>query len=226
MSQAIRIIRLELPYHLGGVNCYLVTTDTGYVLIDTGTSNRRADLERELDRAGCRPGNLKLILLTHGDFDHSGNAAFLRNKYSAPLAIHAADAGVLESGDMFWNRKTGNAVLRRLSPLLFGFGKAEQCRPDIALEEDSDLAKYGLDARVLSLPGHSLGSIGILTAGGALFCGDLLTNTQRPELNSIMDDRVAANASIEGLKSLKIDTVYPGHGEPFAIESFWTVEKT
>jgi hydroxyacylglutathione hydrolase len=225
MSQAIRTIRLELPYHLGGVNCYLVATDTGHVLIDTGSSNRRAALERELERAVCRPGNLTLIVLTHGDFDHTGNAAYLRNKFAAPLAIHAADAGMLESGDMFWNRKTENGVVRRLSPILFGFGKKERCKPDIFLEEDTDLAKYGLDARVFSLPGHSLGSIGILTGGGDLICGDLLINTKRPELNSIIDDLATAKASVDKLKGLKIKTVYPGHGEPFAIDSFWALEK-
>ena len=210
MSQEIRTIRLRLPYHLGSVNCYLVETDTGRVLIDTGSSNQRADLERELDRAGCRPGNVALIVLTHGDFDHSGNAAYLRNKFAAPLAIHAADAGVLESGDMFWSRKTDNGVLGRLSGRLFGFGKAERCRPDISLDDGFSLSKYGLDA---------------LTAGAGLFCGDLLINTKTPALNSIMDDRVAAKASVESLRSLKINTVYPGHGEPFAMDAFWGQEQ-
>jgi len=69
-----------LPYKLGGVNCYLIETDTGYILIDTGGSNKRTDLEKELESAGCQPGNLKLIVLTHGDFDHTGNAAYLRKK--------------------------------------------------------------------------------------------------------------------------------------------------
>ena len=225
MSQAIRTIHLELPYHLGGVNCYLIVTDTGHVLIDTGPSNRRAALEQELDRAGCRPGNLKLIIMTHGDFDHTGNAAYLHNKYGAPLAIHPADAGVLESGDMFWNRKTGNAFLRKLSPALFGFGKAERCKPDELLDDGSDLSDYGWNAHVLDLPGHSLGSIGILTAGGELFCGDLLTNIERPALNSIIDNLSAAQRSIARLKELKISTVYPGHGEPFAIEALWAAEK-
>jgi hydroxyacylglutathione hydrolase len=41
------------------------------------------------------------------------------------------------------------------------------------------------------------GSVGILTAGGDLFCGDLLENYDRPALNSIMDDLAAANASVE-----------------------------
>jgi len=69
MPQEIKTIRLLLPYHLGSVNCYLIETDTGYILIDTGGSNKRTDLEKELASAGCKPGYLKLIVLTHGDFD-------------------------------------------------------------------------------------------------------------------------------------------------------------
>jgi len=67
----IRTITLALPYGLGRVNCYLVKADAGYVLIDTGVSNHRAALEQELINAGCQPGNLKLVVLTHGDFDHT-----------------------------------------------------------------------------------------------------------------------------------------------------------
>jgi glyoxylase-like metal-dependent hydrolase (beta-lactamase superfamily II) len=59
----------------GGVNCYLITTATGFVLIDTGYAKHRADVEKELENAGCMPEALKLILLTHGD---STTAATLR----------------------------------------------------------------------------------------------------------------------------------------------------
>jgi hypothetical protein len=61
----VKIITLSMPYKLGTVNCYLVETGTGSVLIDTGSSNRRAELEGELTSAGCKPGDLKLIVLTH-----------------------------------------------------------------------------------------------------------------------------------------------------------------
>ena len=73
---------------------------------------------------------------------------------------------------------------------------------------------------MLHLPGHSAGSIGILTSAGDLFCGDLLENTRQPTLNSIMDDVPTAQASIERLKSLIVRTVYPGHGQPFLWEQF------
>jgi glyoxylase-like metal-dependent hydrolase (beta-lactamase superfamily II) len=220
MPPEIRTISLSLPYRLGSVNCYLKETDTGFVLIDTGGSNRRADLEKELESAGCKPGNLELIVLTHGDFDHTGNSAFLREKFGAKTAMHYHDSGMVERGDMFSNRESGNALLRMIVPLLFRFAKSDRFQPDLFIEEGHDLSAYGFDAKVLRLAGHSQGSIGILTAGGDLFCGDLLDNTDKPVVSSIMDDLAAAKASVEKLRGLEIHTVYPGHGKPFPMELF------
>lgn len=62
-------------------------------------------------------------------------------------------------------------------------------------------------------------SIGILTASGDLFCGDLLANLNQPEFWFI-DDSVEADASLKKLKSLKINLVYPGHGKPFLMGQF------
>ena len=64
-----------MPFRLGSVNCYIVAAEGGFVVIDTGASNRRKEVERELENAGCKPGGLKLIILTHGDFDHTGNVS-------------------------------------------------------------------------------------------------------------------------------------------------------
>jgi len=220
MPQEIKTISLPLPYKLGSVNCYLVETKTGYILIDTGGSNKRTGLEKELESAGCQPGNLKLIVLTHGDFDHAGNAAYLRKKFGAKTAMHYGDSGMVERGNMFLNREKSNILIRILAPILFGFGKSERFKPDLYLKDGDGLAEYGLDAKVLHIPGHSKGSIGILTSDGDLFCGDLFENIDKPALNSIMDDPATANTSIEKLKSLKINSVYPGHGESFPMEVF------
>jgi len=220
MPHEIKTISLLLPYRLGSVNCYLIKTDIGHILIDTGCSNRRTGLEKELESAGCKPGNLKLIVLTHGDFDHTGNAAYLRKNFGTKIAMHYDDSGMVERGNMFWNRRKSNIFLRIIAPILFGFGKSQRFKPDSYIEDGDDLSEHGFDAKVLHIPGHSKGSIGILTAGGELFCGDLLENKDKPVINSIMDDSVAANASVEKLKSLKIDTVYPGHGKPFPIRVY------
>jgi len=220
MLQEINTISLSLPYKLGSVNCYLIRTDTSCILIDTGCSNKRKDLEKELESIGCKPGNLKLIILTHGDFDHTGNAAYLRQEFGTRIAMHYDDLGMVERGDMFWNRNKGNLLVRKMAPILFRFGKSARFTPDLYIEDAYDFTKYGFDAKVIYIPGHSKGSIGILAADGDLFCGDLLENTDKPGLNSIMEDLMAADKSVEKLKSLKIDTIYPGHGKPFSMELF------
>ena len=40
------------------VNCYLVRAGDDYILIDTGMTNKRGVIEKELESAGCQPGNL------------------------------------------------------------------------------------------------------------------------------------------------------------------------
>jgi glyoxylase-like metal-dependent hydrolase (beta-lactamase superfamily II) len=128
-----------------------------------------------------------------------------------------SDIGMAEHRDMFWNRKA-NIVTKTIATLmLFALrvSKFNKFTPDLYIDEGFDFSEYGLDAKVLCLPGHSKGSIAILTT-----CGDMLSDTGKPAVNSIIDDPAAANASIEKLKGLKINAVYPGHGKPFTWEQF------
>jgi hydroxyacylglutathione hydrolase len=203
---------------MGRVNCYLIQTAAGHVLIDTGGSNARKELHGQLESAGCIPGSLKLILLTHGDFDHIGNAAYLRSAFGAKIAMHRDDSCMAERGDMFVNRKKPNILIRALIPIITRFGTSERFTPDVLLDDGYDLSQHGLEAKIICLPGHSKGSIGILTASGELFCGDLFENTKGPALNSLVDDSAAVNASVAKLEALRIRTVYPGHGQPFIME--------
>ncbi|HTP07172.1 MAG TPA: MBL fold metallo-hydrolase, partial [Anaerolineae bacterium] len=156
--------------NLGGVNCYLAKTDVGYILIDTGFLSKRAKLEQELITAGCRPGNLNLIILTHGDTDHADNAAYLRAKYGGEIALHALEAPIVEHGDMSSARQAKPdkiglifKVMIPLAPLLFKTNAFEYFTPDFTVDEGFDLSEYGFTAKVIHLPGHSKGSIGVLT---------------------------------------------------------------
>lgn len=208
----------------GGVNCYLITIDKGFILIDTGFSKNREQIEKELESADCKPGTLKLIVLTHGDFDHSGNCAYLREKYGAKIAMHHADKGMVEHGDLFYNRNV-NFLTKALGKIIVFFLRTslkenDRFTPDIYVEDGYDLSTFGFDARVIHIPGHSKGSIGVLTNTGDLFCGDLLQNTKKPAKNAMTVDNEAFDASVEKLKHLKINTAYPGHGKPFQMEQF------
>ncbi|MFX1285064.1 MAG: MBL fold metallo-hydrolase [Promethearchaeota archaeon] len=209
------------------VNCYLLKTNDEFILVDSGFSNQRSKIESALHTAGVQRGILRLILLTHGDFDHSGNCAYLRDKYQSKIAMHKDDLGMVEHGDLFYSRKGSNFIIRILAKLMLplfrmNLKKKDHFTPDIYLEEGDDLSEYGFNAQVVHLPGHSKGSIAFLTTGGDLFIGDLLENNKKhgPVKCSLIDDSLEFSASIDKLKSLPIITVYPGHGAPFQMKDF------
>ena len=49
MKQEIKTISLFPPFKIGSVNYYLIGNETGFILIYTGSSNRRSNLEKELE---------------------------------------------------------------------------------------------------------------------------------------------------------------------------------
>jgi glyoxylase-like metal-dependent hydrolase (beta-lactamase superfamily II) len=165
--------------------------------------------------------------MTHGDQDHTGNGAFLREKYGAKIAMHRDESGVVENEDETLSRRrrsflrgSFNRAILKLLSLFIRSDKFERFSPDFTVDDGYDFSEYGFNAKVLHIPGHSKGSIGILTGDGDLFCGDLLWNRRRPSTHSIVDDQSELKASVEKLKSIRVNMVYPGHGKPFSMESF------
>ncbi len=88
--------------------------------------------------------------------------------------------------------------------------------PATAFLADGELVELGdRSLRVLHLPGHTPGSIGLFEeASGALFSGDVIyDDVLLDELHeSDIEDYVR---SMRRLRELPVRTVYPGHGDPF-----------
>ena len=152
----------------------------------------------------------------------------LRKKYGAPIAMHPNDAGMVRRGDMSHSRKAKPDRITAMGRVIMLVGRLvtlvrpgnfDCFSPDVYLEDGQSLSEYGFDAKVLHLPAHSQGSIGVLTPDGELFCGDFIYNFFRP--NQVwVDDLAAANAGVERLKTLGIRRVHPGHGRSFPWEKF------
>lgn len=225
------IIRIDLE----GVNCYLGKAGDSFILFDTGGhtvmdkqfTNKRESLEKELEKAGCKPGNLKLVILTHGDNDHAANASFIRDKYKTKIAIHSGDLELVENPgiekvmESFRYKSLIYKIVFRLMKKLIKkvslkiLNDFEKFKPDIFIDEDYSLLEYGFDAKILHIPGHTAGSIGVLTAKGDLIAGDTFTNINKPDIAPNAYDFKALAASVDRLKTMDIKTVYPGHGKPF-----------
>ena len=173
-----KIFRIDLD----GTNCYLANLNDGFILFDTGGpmlmdkkfNNRQEDLVRALEKAGCLPGNLKLIVLTHGDIDHVFNAAYIRDRYNTKIALHYGDVSLVENpinSSFLASFKFRSIILNFIAKLmrryiqnralkaLAGFRKFS---PDILIDDNFKLSDFGLEAEILHIPGHTDGSICIV----------------------------------------------------------------
>lgn len=210
---------------LGMVNSYLIKTRDNAFLIDSGLSMNRSKLEKLLLAEGLKPCDIKLIILTHGDIDHIGNCAYFQ-KSGVKIAIHQDDIEMCRTGKSDSGRKRKGTLFTRIFhkflftvvyPPVLKHYPCETFEPDILLSDGQNLKNYGLDVTIFHIPGHTKGSIGILTAEHDFFSGDTIINRKKPETAYIIDNEMTLQSSIEKIRKLKIRNVYPGHGMPFAM---------
>jgi glyoxylase-like metal-dependent hydrolase (beta-lactamase superfamily II) len=151
-------------------NCYLLLGDRP-VLVDTGAPGDLRRILSSLKSYGVQPIDLALILLTHGHSDHAGCAAELRRRAGTKVALHAADSPLAESG-----RNGVLAPQEMLGRIVRPFvdEQFEAFAPDLAFHTDFDLEPYGVKARVLLTPGHTLGSCSVVLGSGEALIGDVL----------------------------------------------------
>jgi hydroxyacylglutathione hydrolase len=199
-------------------NCYLVEGE-GLTLIDTGMPGQVSKIEGYISKKLGRPiTDLKYIILTHCDIDHSGNARELRRITGAKIALHTEDADYISGKkvrlgpdrtrwdiDMFYKAIEYLMIHQKNKPFF---------EADILLNED-DLVS-GL--RVIHTPGHTPGSIALWDPiKRALFSGDTMIYTGKSIHGSpyrVSVDAQAALRSYDKLLELDFDILLGGHGKP------------
>jgi len=76
-------------------NVYLVVTQDGLLLVDTGPPGSAKRILGFIEGLGRQPRDLRDIVLTHCDIDHVGSVAELKARTGARVTIHELDAPVL-----------------------------------------------------------------------------------------------------------------------------------
>ena len=193
----------------GMANAYLLHGDGGSILIDTG-----AEKYREKVAKACQNAGVRLILLTHGHFDHCQSAAYLTRKLKCSIGIAGEDAALLERnekrkvyGKGIWGRFYEDASNRNIEQ-----NEIEAVTPDVILEDGMSLGEYGVDAKTVKLPGHTAGSVGVLCDTGELFVGDAMQNILFPSAAWCYEDYEKAKESAAIVRSMNAGKIFFGHG--------------
>jgi hydroxyacylglutathione hydrolase len=185
----------------GGIfqtNCYLTKAPEGWILFDAPDGACSWVESQNID--------LKLLLLTHGHFDHVPDLARVQRRFGCQIGCHPQTAPMISDPEFFRS---------------FGFQlEIEPVTPDILVEETPGRDFLGLEMQVLEVPGHCPGSLcffshkdQVLIGGDVLFAGSI----GRGDLPGGDLDLL-----IEGIRKKIFPlgdgvTVLPGHGPPTTI---------
>ena len=87
-------------YYVGtsGYSMFLITSDEGHILIDTGYASFVPLLQRNVEQLGFRFQDIKIVLLTHAHVDHCEGAARVKELTGAKLFVMEGDAEIVETG--------------------------------------------------------------------------------------------------------------------------------
>jgi len=199
------------------VNCYLLTGSEGSILADAGNPS---DVSRIYGRV--KDKNVRLILLTHGHPDHIGAASGLARLLHVPIAMSREDAVLLEAPAV--RKLQGHTILGGVLALTSTWslrGEADiRLSPDIWLEDGQELTEYGVEARVVSLPGHTKGSVGVLTGEKDFIVGDAMFHIIRPTTALLYENREQMEKSAGIIIRSGARLLYVGHGSPLSTEKF------
>ena len=198
-------------------NCYLLYGESGVVMIDPGPPGLAPMVIAGAEATGLRPADVRLIFVTHGHLDHYGAVAEVKAWCGAPVAAYPGVPAFSQDrrNALPPAQTVRGSVVRWFYLLLSPLTHFPPLETDLLLEEGADLLAYGVDGRTVLLPGHAPGSLGIVTAEGDLFVGDLFVNYTVPSQPIYLSDGEAWQHSYQHVQSLQPRMVYVGHGEPF-----------
>jgi len=134
-------------YDVGGydLSSFLITSDAGHILINTGLEGSAAMIESNLQSLGLRMADIKILLTTQAHFDHTADLALIKEQTGARLLATKADKSFLEDGGLS-------------DPLLGGIESFRPVTVDGVIA-DGDVIELGdIRLSVLEHPGHTEGS--------------------------------------------------------------------
>jgi hydroxyacylglutathione hydrolase len=212
---------LIVPIRVGYSNSVLLVNGSNSVLIDTGVKGHIQHFKKLFKQHHLKPEDIKLIVLTHTHYDHTGNLKELVKYTGAKVLVHKNEFNNLKNGfipipkGVSFKTRFVAELARLFTPK---YASPEPFAADFTNENEFDLNKYGIDAKVISTPGHTSGSQSI-RMGDTLISGDTFINLKNGTIfPHFVNEPEVLLKTWQNLYNSGVKVIYPGHGPKMKVE--------
>lgn len=153
MQTSIQVIDLNFLNTKESIGSFLIPTQKGPVLIESGPETTFEALSADIEKAGYKVEDIHAVLLTHIHFDHAG-AAWKFAKNGTKIYVHEIGLPHLANPEKLWNSAAqiyGDDMDRL-------WGKMESISTDLLIAaNDGDIIDFGdVQFKVIYTPGHAV----------------------------------------------------------------------
>jgi metallo-beta-lactamase class B len=87
-------------YYVGSEDlaAYLINTPAGDILINSNLASSPAQIKKSVESLGFRWSDIKILLISHGHYDHCAGSAEILRQTHAKYEVMAQDVSVVQSG--------------------------------------------------------------------------------------------------------------------------------
>ena len=206
------------------VNNYLISTEVGYILIDTGYEGGFKRFTNKLNKLRISPKDIRYIFLTHAHDDHAGFLNEVLAATDAKVILHPKAIERLKIGQNSFEGGCSSRLASLFCKILALCGKGEHKFPAIKPEylprlittDSEEFRALQLPFKILETPGHTADHISLLI-GDTLFCGDAAMNNF-PSIKRVIiwiENLQQFKQSWQTILAAAPKTIYPSHGKPF-----------
>ncbi|MHA1552481.1 MAG: MBL fold metallo-hydrolase [Candidatus Heimdallarchaeaceae archaeon] len=211
------------PIRLGFMKSFLIKAEIGYVLIDAGYPNKEQKLWDFLKKKKINPEEIKIVIVTHGHFDHFGSLAKIVEKTKAKIIVHENDQEILKtgkSGEIKIHTRWGK-ILEKLMGKRMRKISVTPINPDIVITDNYFLEEHGINGKIIHTPGHTNGSISVVLNSKIAFIGDLTHGfplRSKTNFPFIAENLEEVFQSWKKLLDEGVELFYQSHGKEFRKE--------
>ena len=216
-GQPIQVTDGVFQFRVLGARVTVLIEDGRAILVDTGLQGSLLPITGGFKDLGLSFDQIDTVVITHAHPDHCGGLAEVVDGREVPVAAHRLDADIISGTETPPNPLQNEMLARMAEPVLPKL-MGRFVPVDLRLE-DGDIIPFGTEVRVVHLPGHTAGSIGLhLPSKRVIIVGDALqykfSRKLTPPSHRVTQDSEQALRSLEKLLDLDFDIICFSHFPP------------